>query len=175
MDIEALLPDSLRITADRAMLFILEHPENLDQLLQSTFSTNHKLGMRASRVVLLCYNQKPKLILPHLTQILDHLIVSKNNSTIRNILHLFIKDFKLLDEKRFGKLLEFCFNLLGSASSEIAHRALAMQILYNISNTIPEFKDELKAMIEFHYEEGSPGFRSSANKILKKLDREILL
>ena len=89
-------------------------------------------------------------------------------------MYLYINDFKILDEIRFGKLVEFCFKLLGSPSAEIAHRVLAMQVLYSISNQISEFKDELKALIELHYEEGSAAFKATARQILKKLIQEII-
>lgn len=169
MDLKNLLPDSLRYTADQAAMYVLQHPENMEQMIQLSFSPDKHVGMRASRVVRLCYDQNPELLKPLMSSILDQLISTKNNSTIRNLLYLYVYDFKLLDEFRFGKLIEFCFKLLVNPSAEIAQRALAMQVLYNISCQIPDFKDELKAIIELHYEEGSAGLRCTADKILNKL------
>ena len=171
--LEELLPDSYRETADKATVFLLEQPDFLNPMIALSFAENRTMGMRASRVVLLFYQQKPRLIKPLIPEIFDQLYTTKNNSTVRNLLHLFIDDFKLLDEARFGKLVDYCFKMLDSPSEKIAQRALAMQILYNISNSINEFKGELKALIELHYEEGSVGFKCTAKSILKKLNREI--
>jgi hypothetical protein len=173
MNLKELLPDSFRKTADQACTILLNHPEDLPQMIQLSFAEDRTMGMRASRVVLLFYEQNPSLLKPLMPEIFDQLYITKNSSTIRNLLHLFIKDFTLLDENRFGKLLEFCFNLLDSPSAEIAHRALAMQVLYQVSNKLTDLKGELKALIEIHYEEGSSGFKCTANNILKKLNREI--
>ncbi len=174
MDIERLLPNTYRKTADDAASFILAHPNYLEETIQLSFSGNRVMAMRSSRVVLLIFNKKPKLVKPFFPYILDQLCITKNNSSIRNLLHLFIDDIEQLDEIRFGKLIELCFKLLGSSSAEIAQRALSMQILYKISNKIPDIKGELKALIEINYEEGSPAFKSTAKHILKKLNSEIL-
>ena len=173
MNIRLLLPDSFRQTADHATAFILANPESLSEMIAISFSADKLMGMRASRVVLLTYYQNPNLVKKFIPQILDELCLTKNNSTIRNLLHLFSDNLEELDESRFGKLVDFCFKLLESPSAEIAHRALSMQILYTASTIITDFKDELKAIIEFHYEEGSPGFKSTAKSIMKKLNKEI--
>jgi len=173
MKIECLLPDSFRQTADLATAFVLANPEMLGEMIAISFSDDKLMGMRASRVVLLTYYQNPDMVKKQIPQILDELCLTKNNSTIRNLLHLFLDNIEVLDESRFGKLVDFCFKLLESPASEIAQRALAMQILYIASNIIPDFKDELKAIIEFHYEEGSLGFKSTAKSVLKKLNEEI--
>ena len=144
-------------------------------MVQLSFSKNKLMAMRASRVILLIYRQKPELVKPLIPEITDQLISTKNNSTIRNLLHLFLENINQHDENRFGKIVDFCFNLLKSPSAEIAQRALSMKILYEISNTIPDIKPELKALIEINYEEGSPGFKSTANQILKKLNKELIL
>lgn len=173
MNIESLLPDTSRNTADEAATFIMPHPDYLEQMIQLSFSDKKLMAMRASRVILLIYYQQPELLKPHLDFMIDQLCESGNGSTIRNYLNLFRHETENLDEFRLGKLVNLSFNLLESPSSEIAHRSLAMEVLYKVSIKIPDFKDELKALIELHYEEGTPAFKSTANKILKKLNKEI--
>jgi hypothetical protein len=174
MDIESLLPNTYRKTADEAASFILTHPNYLEEIIRLSFSLNRVMAMRSSRVVLLIFNKNPALVQPFIPYILDQLCITQNSSSIRNLLHLFIDESENLDDIRFGKLIELCFKLLESSSSEIAQRALAMQVLYKISNKIPDIKGELKALIEINYEEGSPAFKSTAKNILKKLNSEIL-
>lgn len=174
MKLEDLLPDTLRNTADLAAKFIIDNPGYFEKMLDLAFSKDKIMGMRASRVVLICYLQMPALIRPHLSEIFDRLYVTDNTSTLRNIIQLFQDEARLLDEERFGKLIQFCFTLLESSKAEIAHRVLAMQVLYNISNQIPDFKGELKSIIELNFEEGTAAFKSRGNHILKKLNKEIL-
>lgn len=175
MKVEELLPDSSRQTALFAADFIIAHHEFLPEMITISFSGNKLMAMRVSRAIVFVYELEPELIKPFVSEILDQLCLCNNNSTIRNFLHLFLYEIELLDEERLGKLINLCFNLLESPTAEISPRALSMQILYLVSNKIPELKSELKTIIEFHYEEGSPGFKSTARTLLKKLNKEVFL
>ncbi len=86
-----------------------------------------------------------------------------------------ILQFTEVEEHWMGNLYENCFELVANPKEEIAIRAFAMVILYNISNTFPELKPELKLLIESVLEEPeiSPGVRSKSNHILKKLYKEL--
>lgn len=173
MNPEDLLPDTLRKTADMAADYISTNPEALNEMIQLSYSDNRLMAMRASRVVLLIYDKNAELIKPFIPEMLDQLCVSQNGSTIRNFLNIFRHETNHLQEDKLAKLVNLCFNLLETPSSEIAHRSLSMEVLYKISLKFPEFKDELKALIELHFEEGTPAFKSTAKNILKKLNREV--
>lgn len=127
--------------------------------------------MRLSRVIALCNDQKPELILPYIELLLNLLIRTKNNAIIRNILYVFQKSWKKLNEDDFGKLLDKCFNYLENPKAEAAHRIYALNIIFESTSKYPEIKNELKNIIEFHYDEGSAGFKASCRNTLKQLKK----
>lgn len=70
-------------------------------------------------------------------------------------------------------MLDFCIHHFTTAEEPIAVRVHAMQILYNISETEPDFKPELIHIIEHELEyHSSAGIKSRGGKLLKKLRKE---
>ena len=72
-----------------------------------------------------------------------------------------------------GLLFDFCYSIVESPKSAIAHKAYAITILYNISVKEPELKPELITLFEEQRETESAGIRSKIHNLLKKLYREI--
>lgn len=62
MSLLSLLPDSLRRTADMAVIFVMEHPEVFGEFLEASLAQEYPMAMRASRVVHLCALEEPELI-----------------------------------------------------------------------------------------------------------------
>lgn len=171
MKIEELLPDSYRKTAELATQFIIEHPEFIKILIPEIDNQKPVIAMRISRIIALCNDQNPELITPFTEALLDILLSTKNNSVIRNILYIFQNKWKELNEEKLGLLLDECFKYLENATAEPAHRMYSMKIIYATSVLYPEIKNELSSIIEFHYEEGSAGFKSSCRNILKQIKK----
>ena len=174
MNFEEVLPDTSRNTAEIVAQYILKNPEYFDQILKWSFSEKKIYGMRASRVVIICHEQQPDIVFPYLNDILEHLISTTNQSAIRNFMNLFISEFNSLNEVGLGKLIDFSFLTLESGFSEVAHKVYAMEILYQISNDLPEIKSELKTVIEHSLEEQSPAYQARSKKITNKLNIEII-
>ena len=54
----------------------------------------------------------------------------------------------------------------------LAIKVHSMQIMYNISETEKDLKPELASIIEYQYDLNSVGFKSRADKLLKKLYKQ---
>lgn len=119
MKIEELLPDSYRKTAELATQFIIENPAFIKLFIAELDKQEPVIAMRLSRVIALCNDQKPELILPYIELLLNLLIRTKNNAIIRNILYVFQKSWKKLNEDDFGKLLDKCFNYMNYLAAEL--------------------------------------------------------
>lgn len=171
MNIEELLPDSYRKTAELATQFIIEHPEFIKLLVLEIDKQKPVLAMRISRILALCNDQKPELIIPYTEKFLGILLTTKNKSVIRNLLYIFQKTWSELNEEKLGMLLDKCFNFLEDPTAEPAHRMYSMKIIFANTTQYPELKNELINIIEFHYEEGSAGFKSSCRNIIKQIKK----
>lgn len=146
--------------------------ERFAELMDCFFAEtkDYRVPQRAAYTLSLTFDKQPDLILPYREKLIKNLENPKLKSSLkRNILR--ILQFMVIEEHRMGGLYENCVEFLSNPKEEIAIRAFAMVILYNISNHFPELKPELKLMIESVLEEPeiSPGVRSKGNHVLKKL------
>lgn len=172
--LKALLPDSLRRTADLAAQFVLENPETFPDLLDASLAQEYPLSMRASRVVYLCATADPDLIRPYLGELVEKMPELHDRSVIRNFLHLFDDFVGELSEEELGKLLHLCFEYVEDISQTIAIRTYGLRLLYLISQRVPEIKPEVISIIRFHSPEAPAGFQAQAYQIIRKLEREVI-
>ena len=77
-----------------------------------------------------------------------------------------------IPENMWEDCLNHCFKYLESGDEPVAIKVFSMTILYNLSNKIPEIKNELKILIENQLPFSSAGYKSRGSKILKKLNME---
>ncbi|MCF8227748.1 MAG: hypothetical protein K9G58_04435 [Bacteroidales bacterium] len=173
MKIEDLLPDTSRRTADLAVAFVRDNPGYLPPMIALSFSENHLMAMRASRVVWLCGKEAPELIQAHLEDIARRFPSLNNASAIRNFLNLYSGKLEKLSERTLGIMIDACFHLLEDPKSDIAHKVLSMELIYQASRMIPELKPVLKSIIELQFDESATAFQSRARKIMHSLNKEV--
>lgn len=65
-----------------------------------------------------------------------------------------------------GELADHCFGYLADPKAAIAIRCASMTILEKICQRVPELKSELRMLLEEHFDQESPGFKSRARKVL---------
>lgn len=174
INFEELVPNSLRITADNAAEYIIANPEKLPLLFDGINLSNPKIALRVSRVFLLIFELQPTRIDPYIKDIYYILLKSENGSVVRNFLNIMQFAHNQLNENELSGFIDFCFKILEDHNSEIAHEALALSSLYEVSKLYPDLKSELISMIELRYEESSPAFQAKSRQIIKKLNRGII-
>lgn len=156
--------------------YIGNDPGRFRELMDCFFAEtkDYRVPQRAAYTLSLTFEKQPDLIFPYRDKLIQNLQNPELKSSLkRNILR--VLQFTEIEEDWMGNLYGYCFEFLANPKEEIAIRAFAMVVLYNISNTFPELKPELKAIVESVLEERqvSPGVRSKANHILKKLHIEL--
>lgn len=96
----------------------------------------------------------------------------RNHAEQRHFLKLI--SLNEIDKKYQSFLMDYCFNAFTSGNEPVAIRVHAMQVLFNISESEPDFKPELLAIIEHEIEvHPSAGISSRGNKLAKKLNSQI--
>ena len=171
MKVEELLPDSYRKTIDLATQFVLEHPDFIKSFIFDLDKQKPEFAMRMSRVLSFCHESRPELVIPFKDELLNVLSTTKHNSVKRNMLYIFQTAWNKLDEDDLGKLLDISFKHMENPVAEPALRMYSMNIIFATTSVYPELKNELRNIIEFHYEEGSAGFKAGSRKILKNLNK----
>ncbi len=171
MNIKDILPDSHRPTAELAAQMMIQKPEILEEFIAEIPKQEAVFAMRITRAMSIAYEMNPEPIHKYTGELIQILINSNNQGLNRGILKMFQGAWKVLTEEQLGQLLNVCFNCLENSAIEIALRVYSMNIIYGCTAIYPEMKNELLSIIEFHYEEGSAGFKAMSRKIIKKLKK----
>ena len=144
----------------------LQRPELLNELWQFAIATN-PAAWKAVWVMDKINDTRPDLILPYLKPMLEIVEHLKQSGQKRHMLKLL--SMHPLPAEPSGGFIDYCFNILQSRTEPVAGRVHAMQLLFNITKLIPEFKNELRIVIEDAIFEGTAGIRSRGSKLLKTL------
>lgn len=131
-----------------------------------------KESWRALWIIDKIHEKKPASVRPYIPQFIEALPLISNESKLRHLLKLI--SLNPIPEDQRGTLWDYGLNVLTDASRPIAIRVHAMQILFEISESIPELKPELTQQIEHEIEfHGSAGIESRGKKLLRKLSQSI--
>lgn len=174
-DFREILCDSSRQVIDIGVSYLESHQEIFDELLELVFSDKDIFSNRASRVVEIHSEKNSSLIKPYLEEIINRLPSFTNEGVRRNLLKIFTREYKeiLSNEDLTGKLVDSCFNFLNSKKEPPSVRCYSIHILYGISKSIPEIKNELYLSIEDMIEESSSGLKNVGKKHMSKLAKEM--
>lgn len=149
---------------------ISDHPELLDILMKLALDDSEDKNWRAAWMVDKIHEKHPELIIPYLPVLTDFVMVTRNAGKKRHLLKLI--SFHEISQDRMGPLLNFCIETMTSASEPIAVRAHAMQVLYNIALSEPDFAPELMELIQHEIEfHGSAGINARGKTLIQKLAR----
>ena len=147
--------------------YIGRDENRFSELMKLFFEDGYRITQRAAWVVSHCSDKYPELIEPYIEPMILNL---KNDIPVavqRNTLRVLQE--KEMPESIIGDAADICFKIMETAKEPIAVKVFAMTLLANICKNVPELKNELKILIEDKLPFGSAGFKSRANKILKKL------
>ncbi|ROL62291.1 hypothetical protein D9V86_01415 [Bacteroidetes/Chlorobi group bacterium ChocPot_Mid] len=172
MNIKNLLPDSSRVTIDKATEFILKNNEQLTDIINITINENSKYALRASRVLHFCSKKKPDLIHPYLSVFIKELKENQNESIKGNLLSIFYEINLPDDEELLSELTLICFDFLNGKSKLESLAVNSIDILYKICNFYPELKNELIENLNSLMPSKKVAFQSRAKKYLNLLNNK---
>jgi len=148
------------------------HPELFSVLMDVAIHNHEPKSWRAAYLADKIHDDFPELILPFIESMIAQLERENNSSKKRHFLKLL--SMNEIPVEHYGFLVDLCIGMLTSAKEPPAVRVHAMQILYNISETEPELKPEILAIIEHEMEyHATAGILSRGSKISNKLRRQI--
>lgn len=147
-----------------------DNPVLIRKLIEYSYSEDKKLSFRASWTLSKVFDKNPEMVIPHFPGLIESLNSLKNESTQRSFLRIIsLSDLSRLSLKQHGILADHCFTALNSASSAIAIKAYAMEVIYRLALIYPELSNELAASIRMLSGEGSSGIIARGKIILGKL------
>lgn len=168
------LSDSSKKLAELTASMVYDEPNLLKPLIEVAWLDREPWSQRASRVVSICCCRFPELLKPYVSSIIRNLKDLKSEGPIRNFLKIFMEVPVELNNRNKSILLSLCFDYL-SGHYAVGLKVYSMDILYRLSEEIPEIRRELYHIIEEQLPESSAGFISRGRKVLKKLEKDGLL
>ena len=147
--------------------YIIKNPDLLNLLFQIICDQNNEKKWIGAWALDHIHQKEPKLVEGYIDKLI--LIFKETDST--SVQRIFGKILSLynINDKVDGDFINLCFNFIESEEIPVAVKVHAMQLLFNISSKYPELKQELRIIIEEHIPNNTVGFKSRANKLLKKL------
>ena len=138
-----------------------------DQLFQWIFSDNHRLAWRCCWIIDTTSEKKSDLLIDRLPDIISGLSATTDSSLKRHFTRILCR--YQIPESHQAAVINRCFELL-IPSEPAAVRVNAMQLLFNLSQQLPDLKGELRSVIEGLIDEGgSAGFINRAVKLRNQL------
>ena len=138
-----------------------------NQLFQLIFSDDKRLAWRSCWIIDTASEEFPDLLSNKIPEIIAGFSSTKNSSLKRHFARILCR--YQIPEAYLGALVNRSFELL-SPSEPAAVRVYAMQLLFNITQRLPDLKGELISVIESLMEEGgSAGFINRSDKLLRQL------
>jgi hypothetical protein len=171
VDFRQILCDSSKKIAEIAASYVLDEPERAIPLIELILADEYPYSPRAARILGICTERFPEIFNRHQHIIIPGLQKVTEEGVIRGLLKIAADCPVALSRKNRGILLALCFDWLNDVSRPVAIRVHAMQVLYNMAVHEKGIREELACILEEGYADGTAGFRSRADKILKKLYR----
>jgi len=166
-----LLVEMSRRNTDFVKDIVLSNPSLFDELVSLSLLNEEPVSRRAMWVVDVASEEKPEVLLPYLTSLIDSLKSFEHDGLKRHVLRMLNRYDISLDE--FIPILDLCFKFMSSGNESVAVRFQAMDLLHKMSDKEHGLKHELISTIELQMQEGSPGLKNQARKKLKQLKKEI--
>jgi len=172
-DLEKLLFDSSNRTINMVAKTVKKKPEIFTNILALSLDQLPKYSQRASRVVALCFETDPELFECYLPELIRSLPNLYDDAVKRAFLKILMNYPQIDDEELLAILMFHCFQYLELNDETIAVKIYAMEILYSISNTVPDIKNELIAIIEEQVRRGTAAIKVTGQRKLKTLYMEV--
>ncbi|MBK8808594.1 MAG: hypothetical protein IPO21_18960 [Bacteroidales bacterium] len=175
MDIkQTLSKDSSREVALNVATFAGISDENFAQVFEISKLSPSPINWRGIRALYVLAETSPpsgRFLFP---EFITELKNSKNNSYTRSLLKLISYHIVVEHEEYLSYLLDKCFSLLTSSTTEVAIKLYALDILFKITEIEKELKPELAIVLEdILVQESRASLKGFGKKILKKLHKQL--
>jgi hypothetical protein len=167
---EFFISETSRRNTDLISSLIIQKPEIFNEIMELALANEEPVSRRAAWVADACSEKQPELLVPWIDKIAGNLPYCNHDGLKRHSLRMLSRSPLPVD--RPGELISICFEWLTTPSESVAVKVYCMEILYRVSLDEPGIRQELADSIEWRFREETPGFRSKASKILKKLSKE---
>jgi hypothetical protein len=167
---DELLQEHSRKQALRIARYACSSQANFRELMQCFLGPENRVAQRAAWSVSWAALQQPEMIQPYIKDLVACLKRTDiHPALIRNSVR--VLEQVDIPEKFHGDLMNACFGFIETPATPPAIKAFSLTILFRLSDSYPEIRQELKLIIENNWEREGPAFKSRGRKILAALGK----
>lgn len=173
MDLEQqLLLDNTKKNIESIGLYIVHHPQKMDELVQHCLTDQKKLAQRAAWVLGKLGETNPNLITPYWGKLLAQCNKPQLSDAYKRNLTRCLH-FGHLQKEYHETALNYCFEYLCNPKEAIATRVWSMGFIANLSTEYPELEEELLRIIAdaIEHQEKSPAYKAKARHVQRQLSK----
>ncbi|HPS63308.1 MAG TPA: hypothetical protein PLK82_09615 [Bacteroidales bacterium] len=164
-----LLAEMSRRNTDLVADLVGKRPEVFDELFRLYLGGGDPVDRRAAWVIDLVTESQPGFLEGRQEEIIRHLPLFRHDGLKRHSLRMLSRLPLPSGEEAAGVLMQTCFDWLLSPAEAVAAKVYCMDILVRFAEIEPDLRREVSDTIEWRIGEETPGFRTHAAKLLKKL------
>lgn len=169
-EIEAFLVHSYgKIHALDLAHFLAKQPERIPELLNIILKEEEPISRRGAWYFSTLFDKYPQLVKPYVDELIANLEKIKSQAILRCFLRT-ISRVKI-EEQYHAYLIQYSADAILSNKSEIAVKAMAMDIFFQIAKIQPDLFTELEYMIDMIYPEGSKGIQNKCRNMMKYMEK----
>lgn len=149
--------------------YLTENPQRIEEVIDFIILEEEPLSRRLAWYFSTFFDKSPQLVQPYI----DKLIASLDSIKMPAIQRSFLRTISRLHipVQYHAYLLQYSSEVILNSNSEIAVKAMAMDIFFYIAKLQPELFYELEQMIDFIYPEGSRGIQNKCRKMIRYIEK----
>jgi hypothetical protein len=149
--------------------FIINHPEQFDEVIRLAVSDNQPYAWRAAWLLCSCMEDNDIRIRPYI-KVISGVLMDRKDGHQSGLLKILYR--MELDEEYEAVLFDNCINIWKDINKIPSVRFYALKILIKTGGKYPELSNEISSLIQDYYLESlSCGVRHSIKKLLKGLKK----
>lgn len=157
-------PDALRL-AD----YLDEHPERIGEVIEFIKVQQEPESRRLAWYFSTFFDQSPQKVQPYVSDLISFLDQIKMPAIQRCFLRTISRSD--IPEQFHAYLTQYSSEVILNPNSEIAVKAMAMDIFFYIAKLQPELFFELEQMLDFIYPDGSKGIQNKCRKMTIAIEK----
>ncbi|MES2431097.1 MAG: hypothetical protein V4556_09175 [Bacteroidota bacterium] len=151
---------------DMIVAWVGSDQKRFDELFELFLNDDAIVVQRSGWPMSYCVEAYPELIKKHFARLIKNLKKEKLHDAVKRNSTRALK-YVDIPEKYQGEIMDICFNYVASPTESVGVKVFSLDILGKLAKDYPEILPEIKLLIEEQWPHQTPGFKSSAKRIMK--------
>jgi hypothetical protein len=150
--------------------YLATQTEKIEEVIGLIKEQKEPASRRLAWYFSIFFDQSPQMVKPFIDDMISFLDQIKVSSIQRCFLRCISKS--AIPEKYHAYLVQYTSEVILNHKSDIAVKAFAMDIFFQIAKTQPDLFFELEEMIDYIYHDASKGIQNKSRNLRKEIEKK---